>query len=57
MKLLTIVLSHYGVYEVVNYSILTIYSYKQLYAYTYQINLQQIIMFLLTKYGQVCTNL
>ena len=36
--------------------VLTIYSYKQLYAYTYQINLQQIIMFLLTKYGQVCTN-
>ena len=34
----------------------TIYSYKQLYAYTYQINLQQIIMFLLTKYGRVCTN-
>ena len=36
--------------------VLTIYSYKQLYAYTYQINLQEIIMFLLTKYGQVCTN-
>ena len=33
--------------------VLTIYSYKQLYAYTYQINLQQIIMFLLS---QVCTN-